>query len=89
MRTTVRIDDDLLRELKAQARRTEVSLTRLLNDVIRRGLASAASKPVKRRRPYRERVYNMGTPLIPLTKALAVAAAMEDEEWIKKMSLGK
>ncbi len=89
MRTTVRIDDDLLRELKAQARRAEISLTRLLNEVIRRGLTSAATGPVKQRRPYRERVFDMGPPQIPLTKALALAAAMEDEEWIKKMALGK
>jgi hypothetical protein len=40
MRTTVRIDDDLLRELKDRAHREDISLTKLLDRVIRQGMTS-------------------------------------------------
>jgi hypothetical protein len=75
MRTTLRIDDDLLRELKRRAASESLSLSKLLNCVLRQGLAS---KPIKRVR-YREKVFSMGPPLINLDKALALAAAEEDE----------
>ena len=41
MRSTVRIDDDLLTELKGQARRQKTSLTRMLNRVLRAGLRAS------------------------------------------------
>ena len=37
-RTTVRIDDDLMRQLKERAARDSISLTRCLNQLIREGL---------------------------------------------------
>ena len=85
MRTTVRIDDDLMRELKERARREAVPLARLINRLIRRGLELRA-KPAK---PYRERTYSMGVPKVDLTKALAFAAELEDEEIIAKLARGK
>ena len=66
MRTTVRIDDDLLDSLKARASAEKVSLTRLINRVIKAGLASTS--PKRPRRPYRERVQSMGTPRLALDK---------------------
>ena len=88
MRTTVRIDDDLLMELKERARRERLSLSRFLNRVIRRGLAPAG----KRQKPpsrYREKVCSMGQPLYPLEKALALADALEDEEVRAKLAARK
>jgi len=87
MRTTVRIDDDLLRQLKDRARREDVSLTRLLNDALRSGLATPLAKP--RMKKFVQRTYDMGPPLIDLTKASAFAAALEDEEILRKMAQGK
>ena len=87
MRTTVRIDDDLMRELKERAHREEVSITSDLNQALRQGLR-AAKAPAKRKR-FRQKTHNMGPPLIDLTKANAVAAALEDEEILRKMALGK
>jgi len=85
MRTTVRIDDDLMRELKERAQREAVSLTRLINGLIRRGL-EPRGKP---RKPFRQQTYSMGVPKVDLTKALAFAAALEDEEIIAKLARGK
>jgi hypothetical protein len=87
MRTTVRIDDDLHRRLKDQAHRQNVSLTSLVNRVLRNGLDAPTKSRPKRR--YREKVFDMGVPKINLDKPLAFAAALEDEEIIRKMSLGK
>ncbi len=87
MRTTVRIDDDLMRELKERAQREAVPLTRLINRLIRRGLESRG-KP-KPRKPFRQQTHSMGVPKIDVTKALAFAAALEDEEIIEKLARGK
>jgi predicted transcriptional regulator len=87
MRTTVRIDDDLLDRLKARAAAEKTSLTRLVNRVIRSGLASldhVADKP-----RHIEETYAMGEPNVDLGKAIALAAALEDEETLRKLGLRK
>lgn len=84
MRTTIRIDDQLLRTLKDQARKEDTSLNRLLDRTLRAGMR-ASSKPSQRRRRYRERTQAMGLPRIKLDKALALAAALEDEEIVRKV----
>ncbi len=88
MRSTVRIDDDLLLELKERARKENISLTRLLNRTLRAGI-QASHKPSPRKPRYREKTYLMGTPRVDLHKALALAAELEDEEIIRKMMLRK
>jgi len=88
VRTTVRVDDELLERLKAQARKEKVSLTRLLNRALKAGLRAGGA----RRRPqraYRERVHAMGVPRLVLDKALALAAALEDEEIVRELTLRK
>lgn len=88
MRTTFRVEDDLLERLKVQAQREKVSLTRLVNRALRAGLqVGAAQRP---KRPiYRERPHALGTPGIRLAKALGVAAALEDEEIVRKLAARK
>jgi hypothetical protein len=84
MRTTVRLDDELLERLKAEARKEKVSLTRLLNRTLRAGLRANR----ERRRPqaaYRERARAMGVPRLPLDKALALASALEDDEIVREL----
>ena len=86
MRTTVRIDDEVLERLKAQADREKVSLTRVLNRALKVGLRAGGA----RRRPqpvYRERVHAMGVPRLALDKALALAAALEDEEIVRELTV--
>jgi len=88
VRTTVRIHDDLLRALKAEARRESISLTRLLDRVLRAGLR-AAREPRRPRRRYREATHAMGRPTVPLDKALGLAATLEDAEVIRELQLRK
>lgn len=85
MRTTLRIDDDLLDRLKARARAEKVSLTRIINRVIKAGLVTGGH-PRRPRRPYRERVHAMGAPQLALDKALALAAVLEDDEIARELA---
>ena len=85
MRTTVRIDDDLLRKLHQQAQREKTSLTRVLNTTLRRGLTAPQAKA----RRFRQKTYDLGLPLVDLDKALSLADQWDDEERIRKMSLGQ
>jgi hypothetical protein len=86
MRTTVRIDDDLLRALKERARQEKTSLTRIVNVVIRRGISASVGQN-RRKQPYREKTYSMGRPVADMTKVLALAAQLDDEETIKRLKL--
>jgi Ribbon-helix-helix protein, copG family len=89
MRTTVRFDDDLMRELKERAHREDTSLTRLLNRALREWLHGGPKIVEAKKRAYREKTFNMGKPLVDLTKALALSAALEDESIIEKLARGK
>ena len=88
MRTTIRIDDELLDRLKEQAVREKTSLTKLVNRTLRAGMQRSRA-PARRRSQYREKTYSMGAPRFALDKALALAAELEDEEVIRKMALRK
>lgn len=88
MRSTFRIDDDLLEELKARAREQKVPLTRVVNRVLRAGLAASGGRGPKRKR-YRESTHSMGVPRTDLDKALALAAGLEDEEILRKLAMRK
>lgn len=88
MRTTVRIEDDLLLELKDKAVEEKSSLTRVLNRTLRAGLRSAERTKRPRQR-YHEKTHSMGAPRVDLTKALSLASLMEDEEILRKKQLRK
>ena len=88
MRTTVRVDDALLEQLKAQAQKEKVSLTRLINRTLKAGLQVGRARSPKRS-PYRERARPLGTPRVSLDKALTLAAALEDEEIVREFALRK
>jgi hypothetical protein len=88
VRTTIRIEDELLERLKDQALRENVSLTKLVNRTLRAGMQRSRA-PARRRAQYREQTRSMGAPRFDLDKALALAAGFEDEEAIRKMALRK
>jgi hypothetical protein len=88
VRTTLTIADDILRELKKLARAGDRSMTDVANDALRAGLA-AMQEPQKKGRTFRESPVDLGEPRVDLTKALALAAGMEDEEQIRKYQLRK
>lgn len=88
MRSTVRIDDDLMTTVKTRATGEGISMTRMLNRVVRLGL-EAMNLEAKQPSPYRETTFRMGRPRFDLDKALALAAALEDEETLRKVALRK
>ena len=83
MRTTLTLDPDVAARLRELSRERGISFKEAVNSTLRRGLAPAAP-----RERYRVPVRNMGFT-IDLTKANAIAAAMDDEEILRKMRLGK
>ena len=89
MRTTLRIDDDLLAELRRLARAQKLSLTELANRLLRRGIEAGRARPGAARRAYREKTFAMGRAHFELDKALALAAALEDEETVAKLARRK
>jgi hypothetical protein len=89
MRTTLTIDDRIARMLKALAHRTGKSFKQVLNETLEAGLA-AREAPARGRR-YRVKPASLGgvLPGIDLTKALRLAASLEDEEIARKLELRK
>ena len=88
MRSTVRIDDDLMIELKARAHAESVSLTRMLNRTLRAGLARPTFD-APRPKQFKQKTVSMGRPAVDLDKALVLAARLEDEEVLRKLALRK
>jgi hypothetical protein len=87
MRTTVTLDPDVERALKATMRSRGVSFKQALNDAIRTGLLKPGSKP---RRRFVQKTYSLGAEQhFRWEKALATADAIEDEEIIRKLALRK
>lgn len=84
-RTTVRLDEDLLRELKQRAERENTSLTQCLNQVLRSGLQA---KPKKRKR-WVQKTHNMGPPLIDITHTNDLLDDWDTLEAAWKMVQGK
>ena len=88
MRTTLTIDDYLMRELKELAHRSGQPLKKVVNDTLRAGLEQRRRhRPSK---PYRCKSYSMGfPPRMNLDKALEIAAVLEDEEIARNLTLKK
>jgi hypothetical protein len=86
IRTTVTLDSDVAEQLKALAKRRNLSFKAALNTTVRAGLAAERGGA----RPFRVEARPMGLrPDIDLTHALALAAELEDEEIIRKLTLRK
>ncbi len=89
MRTTLRIDDDLLRTLKQWAVKENLSLCEMVNRTLRHGLHSTQRSRTKKNHKFRQRVFDMGVPKFNVTKALAYAGELEDQETLRKLALHK
>ncbi len=88
MRTTLVIDDDLLRQLKDRAHRTGQPLKKVVNEALRTGLSQLRKPPLPKK--YRSRTYAMGYPPNgSFDKALGIAASLEDDEIARKLMLRK
>jgi hypothetical protein len=90
VRTTLTIEDDLMRDLRDVAHREGLPFKQLVNRLLRLGL-QRMQEP-RRRRRYRLPTFSMGAPVggaAALDKALAIATALEDEEIARKLDLRK
>lgn len=63
MRTTLTIDDDVAVQLERLRRKGDISLKDLINDALRRGLRDM-NGPQKKRKPFRTKTFDAGTPLM-------------------------
>ena len=85
MRTTVTLDPDNEARLKELAQQ-RISFKSAINTAVRVGLATEMGQ----QRPYREKVRDLGVQRgIDLTKALQLAAMLEDEATAHKLALRK
>jgi hypothetical protein len=85
MRTTVTLEPDVAEGLKAIAKKKNLSFKDALNSTVRAGLVAERGG----RRPFVQKTYSMGPEKVDLTKALQLAADLEDEETIRKLQLRK
>ena len=90
MRTTLTIDDALLRQLRQKALDSGRPFKQVVNDTLRAGLEKAAEGARPRPR-YVCPTFSMGQPRWPvnLDKALALAAELEDQEIMAKLRQGR
>ncbi len=87
MRTTVTLDPDVERMLRTAMRERGLSFKQALNDALRAGLVQKNDRP---RRRFVQKTASLGAEQhFRWDKALAVAAALEDEELIRKLALRK
>jgi plasmid stability protein len=77
MRTTIRIDDELYRQVKAMAARSGRTVAAVLEDAVRRGLTPSEQRPARR---YAVRPMGRGglRSGVDLSSNAAVAEAMDE-----------
>ena len=88
MRTTLTIDERLVRDLKEIAHRSGKPLKQVVNETLHAGLSA---RKLPRARRYRLKPASLGQPLpgIDLNKALQLADGLEDVEIARKIELRK
>ncbi|MFM7733728.1 MAG: hypothetical protein ACKO6F_09815 [Cyanobium sp.] len=92
MRTTLTIEDTLLRQLRQKALDSGRPFKQVVNDTLRAGLEKSAEESSVVARPrYVCPTFSMGAlaPGVDLTKANQMAAALEDEVLIEKLRQGR
>ncbi len=82
MRTTVTLDPDVEALLRKAVRERGEPFKQVLNAAIRSGLTETRRRAG---RPFKQPTFDMGKPLVDLTKALALAADLEDAEILARM----
>jgi hypothetical protein len=89
MRTTLTIDDRIVKALKALAHRSGKPFKRIVNETLPARLAAGEAPPKARR--YRVQAVSLGgvMPGIAWTKALRLADALEDDEIACKLEMRK
>jgi hypothetical protein len=83
MRTTVTLDPDVEALVKRAMRDQGLTFKQAVNEAIRAG---AASRLRRRRTPMP--TYDMGEPLVDVTKALRLAGELEDQDRATRLARG-
>ena len=83
MRTTITLDPDVAELVKRAMSERGLTFKQAVNDAIRAGEDAGEAEPVS------IPTFSMGTPRVDLTKALQVAADLEDEELVRKLEQGR
>lgn len=83
MRTTITLEADAEALIKKAMAERGLSFKEVVNDAITRGLQSAPRARISLPS------FSMGPPLVDLDKATQLAGDLEDEEIVRKMSMGK
>lgn len=83
MRTTVTLDPDAEHIVRARMATNHESFKQALNGAIRDG---AGSRPTPA--PFVTKTHALGQPLVSLDRALRLAADIEDEEYLRRLSQG-
>ncbi len=88
MRTTLTIDDGLLRQLRQKALDSGKTFKQVVNETLRAGLQQPVGAA---RHRYVCPTFSMGQPRWPvdLDKALALAAELEDQEIVTQLMQGQ
>lgn len=76
---------DVAARLREFSHRTGKTFKQAVNDAVRQGLASHAAA---RAEPFVQPTYSLGRIRVDLTKALALAADLEDQEIVAKLRQG-
>ena len=86
MRTTLTLDDDVVALIQRQERKQGNSFKHIVNEALRRGLTCSAVLAVAE--PLA--TYSLDTRAgVDLTRSLALAAELEDEALLAKLTLGR
>ena len=88
MRTTLTIDEAIMRKLKKEAHDSGKPLKKVVNTTLEIGLRHLHKTPKSRK--YKLKTYAMGLPQgINLDKALQIASGLENEEILRKLTVRK
>ena len=82
MRTTITLDPDARALVERAMRERGLSFKEAVNEAIRAGLGGAAAGPYTTPR-------RLGPARVNLTKALGLAAALEDDELARRLAEGR
>jgi hypothetical protein len=85
MRTTVTLEVNVAARLREFSHGAGKTFKQAVNDAVRQGLSSAA---VVRAEPFIQPTYSLGRVRVDLTKALDLAADLEDQEVVAKLRRG-
>jgi metal-responsive CopG/Arc/MetJ family transcriptional regulator len=78
MRTTLSLDDDVAAQLERLRRKREMSLKKLVNDALRRGLREMNARSMQRE-PFKMKTFDMGRSRIDIDSVAEALAYAEGE----------